>query len=264
MIKYKTFEEIELIRISSLLVGKTLAKVAEYIKPGVKTIELDKIGETFIRDHGAIPSFKGYNGFTSSLCISVNEEVVHGIPSQRELKDGDIVSIDCGVYLNGFHGDSAYTFLVGDVKEDVVELCQTTLKCLTEAVKLGVAGNKLGDLCSVPQTIAEAKGFGVVRDLVGHGLGRNLHEAPEVPNYGKKNSGLELKEGLVLAVEPMINQGTHKIKVLKDKWTIVTQDGKPSAHYEHDIAIKKGTVDVLSTFEYIEEAIKKNINLKSF
>jgi methionyl aminopeptidase len=263
LIHYKTSEEIELIRISSLLVGQTLATVAEFIKPGIKTIELDKIGESFIRDHAAIPTFKGYNGFPGSLCISVNEEVVHGIPSQRELKDGDIVSVDCGVYLNGYHGDSAYTFLVGDVVEEVVDLCKTTLDCLNESIKFGVAGNRLGDISNVPQSIAEKKGYGVVRDLVGHGLGKNLHESPEVPNYGKKGFGLELKEGLVLAVEPMINLGTYRVKTLKDKWTIVTQDGKPSAHYEHDIAIRKGKVDILSTFEYIDEAIRKNSNLKS-
>jgi methionyl aminopeptidase len=255
MVYLKTDEEIALIRLSSLLVGKTLAEVARYIRPGVTTLELDRIAEEFIRDNGGVPSFKGYNGFSGSLCISVNEQVVHGIPGTRVLLDGDVVSVDCGVYMNGFHGDSAYTFEVGDVAPEIRKLLKVTKESLLLGIAQAVDGNRMGDLGSAVQTHAENHGYGVVRELVGHGLGRNLHEAPEVPNYGKKGSGVKLVEGMVLAIEPMINMGTKNVKQLRDGWTIVTADGKPSAHFEHDVVVRKGKAEVLSTFEFIEEVI---------
>tara|TARA_B100000401_G_scaffold437311_1_gene382604 strand:- start:658 stop:1437 length:780 start_codon:yes stop_codon:yes gene_type:complete len=255
MIFYKTREEIELIRISSLLVGKTLAEVAKIIEPGVTTLQLDKIAEEFIRDNGATPSFKGYGGFPNSLCTSVNEAVVHGIPNNVPLQEGDIVSVDCGVYKNEFHGDSAYTFEVGEVKPEIKKLLQVTKECLEKALDVSVSGNRIGDIGYAVQQHAEHNSYGVVRDLVGHGLGRSLHEKPEVPNYGKRGRGYKMKEGLVLAIEPMINMGVKDVVQLKDGWTIVTKDGKPSAHFEHDVAIMKGEVEVLSTFEFIEEVL---------
>ena len=255
MIYYKTREEIELIRISSLLVGKTLAEVAKEIKPGVTTLQLDKIAEEFIQDNGATPSFKGYGGFPSSLCTSVNEAVVHGIPNNIPLKDGDIVSVDCGVYKNEFHGDSAFTFEVGEVSPDVKKLLNVTKQCLEKALDVAVSGNRIGDIGYAVQQHAEYNSYGVVRDLVGHGLGRSLHEKPEVPNFGKRGRGYKMKEGLVLAIEPMINMGVKDVVQLKDGWTIVTKDGKPSAHFEHDVAVMKGKVEVLSTFEFIEEVL---------
>ncbi len=255
MIFYKTREEIELIRISSLLVGKTLAEVAKIIEPGVTTLQLDKIAEEFIRDNGATPSFKGYGGFPNSLCTSVNEAVVHGIPNNVPLQEGDIVSVDCGVYKNEFHGDSAYTFEVGEVKPEIKKLLQVTKECLEKALDVSVSGNRIGDIGYAVQQHAENNSYGVVRDLVGHGLGRSLHEKPEVPNYGKRGRGYKMKEGLVLAIEPMINMGVKDVVQLKDGWTIVTKDGKPSAHFEHDVAIMKGEVEVLSTFEFIEEVL---------
>lgn len=255
MIFYKTREEIELIRISSLLVGKTLAEVAKRIKPGVTTMQLDKIAEEFIRDNGASPSFKGYGGFPGSLCTSVNDAVVHGIPNDQPLNDGDIVSVDCGVFKNDFHGDSAYTFEVGDVKPEIKKLLQVTKECLDKALEVSVSGNRIGDIGYAVQQHAESNSYGVVRDLVGHGLGRSLHEKPEVPNYGKRGRGYKMKEGLVLAIEPMINMGVKDVVQLKDGWTIVTKDGKPSAHFEHDVAVMKGKVEVLSTFEFIEEVL---------
>ena len=255
MIYYKTREEIELIRISSLLVGKTLAEVAKEIKPGVTTLQLDKIAEEFIQDNGATPSFKGYGGFPSSLCTSVNEAVVHGIPNNIPLKDGDIVSVDCGVYKNEFHGDSAFTFEVGEVSPDVKKLLKVTKQCLEKALDVAVSGNRIGDIGYAVQQHAEFNSYGVVRDLVGHGLGRSLHEKPEVPNFGKRGKGYKMKEGLVLAIEPMINMGVKDVVQLKDGWTIVTKDGKPSAHFEHDVAVMRGKVEVLSTFEFIEEVL---------
>ena len=257
MIFYKTRDEIELIRKSSLLVGKTLAEVAKRVKPGVTTLELDKVAEEFIRDNGASPSFKGYGGFPNSLCTSVNEAVVHGVPNDIPLEEGDIVSVDCGVYLNEFHGDSAYTFEIGEVKPEVKKLIEVTKECLNKALEVAVSGNRIGDIGFAVQQHAESNSYGVVRDLVGHGLGRSLHEKPEVPNYGKRGRGYKMKEGLVLAIEPMINMGTKDVMQLKDGWTIVTRDGKPSAHFEHDVAIMKGEVEVLSTFEYIEEVLNK-------
>ena len=255
MIYLKTNAEIELIRESSLLVGKTLAEVAKLIKPGVKTIDLDKRAEEYIRDHGAVPGFKGYNGFPYTLCISLNENVVHGFPSDRELKDGDIVSVDCGTLKNGFYGDSAYTFAVGEVNGETLELMKRTKESLYIGIEMAVAGNRIGDIGNAIQKYVEGFGYSVVRDLVGHGLGKNLHEKPEVPNYGHRGTGPKLKEGMVLAIEPMINLGTKKVVQEKDGWTIRTADRKPSAHFEHDVAIRKGKVEVLSTFDYIEEII---------
>ena len=258
MIDYKTEEEIEIQKESSLLVGKTLAEVAKLIQPGVTTLDLDKVAEEFIRDHNAIPGFKDYNGFPNSLCTSVNEQVVHGIPNNTPLREGDIVSVDCGVYMNEFFGDSAYTFAVGEVSAEIQQLLDVTKQSLLLGLEQAIVGNRIGDIGSSIQKYSESFGYGVVRELVGHGLGRSLHEAPEVPNYGRKKSGLKLKEGLVLAIEPMINLGVKEVKQLNDGWTIVTADGKPSAHFEHDVAIRKGKPEVLSTFEYIEEVINKN------
>lgn len=257
-IVYKSAEEIELIRLSSLLVGKTLAEVALHLKPGVTTAKLDEIAEQFIRDHGAVPSFKGYQGYKASLCISINEEVVHGIPGKREVKEGDIVSIDCGVYMNGFHGDSAYTFPVLVTDNDTLKLLRVTLNCLEAGIQKAKAANRVGDISSAIQEMAERHGYGVVRELVGHGVGKSLHEKPEVPNYGKKGSGAVLKSGMTLAIEPMINMGTKNVKQLSDGWTVVTLDKKNSAHYEHTIAVTNGDVDILSSFKEIEIAIEKN------
>jgi methionyl aminopeptidase len=257
MIYIKTEEEIELIRESSLLVGKALAEVAKLITPGKKTIELDRIAEEYIRDHKAKPGFKGYNGFPYTLCISINEHVVHGFPSERELKDGDIVSVDCGVIKNGFYGDSAYTFAVGEVKEELLKLMESTKKSLYEGIEMAFAGNRVGDIGFAVQSYVEQFGYSVVRDLVGHGLGKSLHEKPEVPNYGKRGSGPVLKEGMVLAIEPMINLGTRKVIQENDGWTIRTADLMPSAHFEHDIVVRKGEAEILSTFEYIEEVLNR-------
>ena len=258
MIFYKTGEEIERIRKSSLLVGKTLAEVAKKIKPGVSTLELDKLAEEFIRDHGAEPGFLGYGGFPNSLCTSVNEAVVHGIPNDKPLENGDIVSIDCGVLLDEFYGDSAYTFEVGEVTAEVKKLLDVTKACLDLAVQQTVSGNRIGDIGFAVQHHAEKNGYGLVRELVGHGLGRGLHEKPEVPNYGRKGKGHKLKPGIVLAIEPMINLGRKEVTQLPDGWTIVTKDKLPSAHFEHDVAIMtNGKTEVLSSFEEIEKVIKE-------
>jgi len=258
MVFYKTKEEIELLRESSLLVGKTLAEVAKLIKPGVTTLQLDKIAEEFIRDNGAEPGFLGYGGFPNTLCTSVNEAVVHGVPNDKPLIDGDIVSVDCGTLLNGFYGDSAYTFEIGEVTPEIHKLLEVTKECLNKAVEAAVSGNRIGDIGYAVQKHAEDFGYGVVRELVGHGLGRGLHEKPEVPNYGRRGRGLKMKEGLVIAIEPMINLGVKEVSQLEDGWTIVTKDRKPSAHFEHDVAIGKGKAEVLSTFKYIEEVLNKN------
>lgn len=252
----KTEEEINLIRISSLLVGKTLAEVAKHIRPGVTTAHLDKIAEEFIRDNDAVPSFKGYYGFPASLCISVNDVVVHGIPGSYEIKDGDIVSVDCGVFKNGFHGDSAYSFAVGNVDKRSLELLERTKQSLYNAIAVAIAGNRIGDIGYAVQSYVEGFGYGVVRDLVGHGLGSRLHEKPEVPNYGRRGTGSKLMEGMVLAIEPMINLGTSQVHYDKDGWTIRSADRLPSAHFEHDIVVRKGKAEILSTFEYIEEVVK--------
>ena len=254
---YKTKEEIELIRESSLLVGKTLAEVAKVIKPGVTTLSLDKVAYEFINDNNAVPAFLNYSGFPNSLCISVNSQVVHGIPGKYELKDGDIVSVDCGVVKNTFFGDSAYTFAIGEVSPEVLNLLKVTEESLYRAIETAVVGKRLGDIGEAVQSHAESHGFSVVRELVGHGIGRNLHEAPEVPNYGKRGAGLKLQEGLVIAIEPMINLGKKSIKQDNDGWTIRTTDNLASAHFEHTVAIGKEKADILSSFKYIEEVLNK-------
>jgi len=257
----KTPEEIELIKKSSLLVGKTLAEVAKEIKPGVPLTYLDRIGEQYIRDHKAVPSFKGYNGFPAALCISVNDVVVHGIPNDTVLNDGDIVSVDCGVYCNGYHGDYAYTFGVGEISEEKRLLLQRTKASLYEAIKVAIIGNTIGDIGYAVQHYVERYGYGVVRELCGHGIGKKLHELPDIPNYGYPKKGMPLRKGMVFCVEPMINQGTHRVYVEKDQWTVRTQDGKPSAHFEHQLAITPQGTEVLSTYEYIEEILKKENRL---
>jgi len=256
-IRIKTDEEVELIRESSLLVGRTLAEAAALIKPGVTTLQLDTIAEEFIRDNGAEPGFKGYGGFPNTLCASLNEAVVHGIPNDRPLENGDLISLDCGVLKNGFYGDSAYTFEVGEVAPEIQKLLSVTKECLTLAIEQAVTGKRIGDIGAVVQTHAEENGFGVVRELVGHGLGRELHEAPEVPNYGRRGNGLRLVDGMVLAIEPMINLGTREVLTDEDGWTIVTKDRKVSAHFEHDIVVRKGKADILSSFVEIEKVINK-------
>jgi len=256
-IRIKTDEEVELMRVSSLLVGRTLAEVAALVKPGATTLQLDAIAEEFIRDNGAEPGFKGYGGFPNTLCTSLNEAVVHGIPNDRPLESGDVISIDCGVLKNEFYGDSAYTFEVGEVDPEIQKLLRVTKECLTLAIGQAVTGKRIGDIGAAVQMHAEANGYGVVRELVGHGLGRELHEAPEVPNYGRRGNGPRLVDGMVLAIEPMINLGTHEILTHEDGWTIVTRDRKVSAHFEHDIVVRKGQADVLSSFVEIEKVINK-------
>jgi methionyl aminopeptidase len=257
MVHLKTAEEIELLRQSSLLVGKTLAAVARVIGEGVSTIALDKVAEEFIRDNGGVPAFKGYRGFPGSLCISVNSQVVHGIPGKYELESGDVISVDCGVKMNGFYGDSAFTFPVGEVKEETLNLLRVTKESLYKGIEKAIAGNRMGDVSEAIQTHAEKHGYGVVRELVGHGVGRNLHEEPEVPNYGRKGSGPKLAAGLVIAIEPMINMGTKNVKQHSDGWTITTADGQPSAHYEHTIAVAANKADILSSFDEIEQVLKE-------
>lgn len=252
---FKTEDEIELIRKSSLLVGKTLGEIAARIQPGVTPQELDKLADTFIRDHGGFPGFLGYGGFPNSICASVNSAVVHGIPTAEPLKDGDIISVDIGVLMDGYWGDSAYTFAVGKVSAETEKLLEVTKESLYKGIEQAVAGKRMGDLAYAVQSHAESHGFGVVRELVGHGLGRDLHEAPEVPNYGRRGQGMVLMPGLVLAIEPMINQGTRNIKQLRDGWTILTEDGKPSAHFEHTVVVRKDKAEVLSSFEWIEKAL---------
>lgn len=258
MIVYKTKEEIELIRQSGLLLGKTHAEVAKHIRPGVKTIELDRVAETFIRDHGGVPSFKGYNKYPSSLCISVNEAVVHGIPGDYELKEGDIVSIDCGILLTGFHSDSAYTYPVGEISPDVKKLLLVTKEALYKGIELVKSGSRIGDISHAIQKYVETHNLSVIRELVGHGVGKALHEAPEVPNFGKRGRGTKLKEGLVIAIEPMVNLGRRNVIQDRDGWTIRTADRKPSAHFEHTVAINNGECDILTTFEFIEQEYKIN------
>ncbi len=262
MLYYKTQEDIELIRESSLLVSKTLAEVAKHIRVGISSLELDRIAEEFIRDHGGVPAFLDYNGFPNSLCISVNSQVVHGIPNETSLKDGDICSVDCGVLKNGFYGDSAFTFVIGDVGQETLRLLTVTRECLYKGIEMAVAGNRLGDVSAAVQQHAEANGYSVVRELVGHGIGRSLHEKPEVPNYGKRGSGMVLKEGLVIAIEPMINMGGRAVVHERDGWTVRTADNKPSAHFEHTVAVRKNKADILSSFDCIEEALKENQNIK--
>jgi methionyl aminopeptidase len=255
MIYLKSNEELELLSESNLLVSRTLGELAGKIKPGVTTLELDRFAEEYIRDHKGIPAFLGYNGFPKTLCTSVNSEVVHGIPSSYKLKDGDIISIDCGVKLNGFYGDSAYTFEVGEVNIAVKKLLKTTKESLYMGIEKAVDGNRLGDISSAIQQYAENAGYSVVREMVGHGLGKNLHEEPEVPNYGKKGSGIRLQAGMVLCLEPMINMGSRYILQEADGWTIRTRDNQPSAHFELAVAVKKKEPLILSTFRFVEEAL---------
>jgi len=258
---YKTGEQIDLIRISSLLVGNTLATVAGIMRPGITTDEMDAVAEDYIRSNAGTPSFKNYKGYPKTLCISVNEEVVHGIPGKRVLKEGDVVSVDCGVFKNGYHGDSAYTFAIGPVSPETEKLLRVTKESLLSGIEKAVAGNRLGDVSHAIQSHAEASNFGVVRELVGHGIGRRLHEKPEVPNFGKRGGGMVLKAGLVIAIEPMINQGKKSVRQLDDGWTITTADRMPSAHFEHTVAVQQGKADVLSSFAAIEEAINLNNHL---
>lgn len=255
MIFLKTDEEIELMREANRLVGMTQGELAKLIKPGITTIYLDKIAEEFIRDNGAIPSFLGYNGFPYSLCISVNDNVVHGFPSDYVLQEGDIISVDCGTEKNGFCGDSAYTFCVGEVAENVKALLRTTKEALYQGIEKAVEGNRVGDVGDAVQTYCEKRGYTVVRELVGHGIGRKMHEAPEVPNYGKRGTGPLLKKGMCIAIEPMINMGSRNVVFESDGWTVRTRDRKPSAHFEHTVAIRQGKADILSTFEYVEAVL---------
>jgi methionyl aminopeptidase len=259
LIHYKTLEEIELMRAAAQVVSRTLGIVAAEIKPGVTPLQLDKLAETYIRDQGAEPAFLGLYGFPNTLCMSKNEQVVHGIPDNQPLVDGDIISVDCGAKLHGFYGDHAYTFAVGEVSAEVQKLLRVTLESLYLGIEQAVEGNRIGDISFAVQQHAEKNGYGVVRELVGHGLGRKLHEKPEVPNYGKRGSGPRIQNGLVIAIEPMINMGVKNIKQLEDGWTIITADKKPSAHFEHDVAIVDGKPEILSTFKYVEEALAKTL-----
>ena len=255
MIYYKTEEEIELVRKSSLLVAKTHAEIAGLIKPGITSLALDKIAEEFIRDNGGVPAFKGYGGFPNTLCMSPNDQVVHGIPDDRCLENSEILSVDCGVVMNGYYGDSAFTYEVGEVDAETKQLLKVTKESLYKGIEKAVAGNRIGDIGYAVQCHAESYGYGVVRELVGHGVGKSLHESPEVPNYGRRGKGVMLKEGLVIAIEPMINMGTKRILQHNDGWTITTIDNKPSAHFEHTIVVRKGKAEILSSFEEIEKKI---------
>lgn len=257
MIHYKSSAEIELMRESAQLVSKTLGMLAEHVVPGITPLQLDKLADTFIRDNGAVPGFLGLYNYPKSIITSVNEQVVHGIPTDRPLQEGDVVGIDIGVLKNGFYGDHAYTFAVGEIAEPVKQLLRITKESLYLGIEQCVVGNRIGDISYAVQHHAESHGYGVVRELVGHGLGRKMHESPEVPNFGKRGSGPKIKEGLVIAIEPMINMGTRRVIQLDDGWTIVTADKMPSAHFEHNVAVVNGKPDVLSTFSYIEEALKK-------
>jgi methionyl aminopeptidase len=263
MIYYKTNEEIEIIRQNCLLVCKVLEYVGQTIRPGLSSAELDRAAEELIRDHGATPAFKGYRGFPATLCVSINEQVVHGIPARdRVFQEGDIVSVDCGVYKDDFFGDAAYTFPLGEVDEEVMALCRVTLEALYKAIDQAVAGRRLGDIGFAVQHFVERENpYGVVRELVGHGIGRALHESPEVPNYGKRGRGILLREGLVIAIEPMVNLGKRDVRTAKDGWTIIAKDQKPSAHYEHTVAVRKGKADILSDHRPIEAVIRANSNV---
>jgi len=255
MIYLKTDEEIELLRESNLLVGKTLGEVAKVIKPGVTTLELDKIAETFIRDNKGIPGFLDYDGFPNTLCTSVNDQVVHGIPNTTPLKEGDIVSVDCGVLMNGYYGDSAFTFAVGEIKPEVKALLDATKESLYKGIAAAIEGNRIGDIGYAVQNHCESQGYSVVREMVGHGVGKGLHEAPEVPNYGRRGNGIKLRKGMVIAIEPMINLGKRQIVLEDDQWTIRTFDRSVSAHFEHTIAVGKSKSDILSSFKFVEEVL---------
>lgn len=254
----KTEDEIELLRAANLLVSATLTEIAKIVKPGVTTRELDTLAEQFIRDHGAIPTFKGFPNpmggpFPASICTSVNDVVVHGVPSDTPLQDGDIVSVDCGTLLDGFCGDSCYTFCVGEVSDDVKQLLRTTKESLYEGIKAATVGVRIGDIGSAVQTHCERAGYGVVREFVGHGIGHEMHEEPMVPNYGKRGNGKQIKNGLCIAIEPMITMGSAEIALLEDRWSVVTRDRLPAAHFEHTIAIHHGKADILSSFSAIEQ-----------
>ena len=255
MIQIKSREEIELMRESALIVSKTLGEIAKIIKPGISTLELDKIAEECIRDHGAIPGFLGLYDFPNTLCMSPNEQVVHGIPNSQPLIEGDIISVDCGALKNGFYGDHAYTFAVGDIDPKTKKLLEVTKESLYVGIREFRTGQRVGDVGHAIQKFTEDRGYGVVRELVGHGLGREMHEDPEMPNYGRRGRGKKFAEGMVVAIEPMINLGTHRIKQFSDGWTIKTADEKPSAHFEHDVAIVNGKPELLSTFKYVNEAL---------
>ncbi len=261
-IYYKTESEIRKIRESSLIVSNTLTEVAKAIKPGVSGAQLDKLAEDFIESAGAKPAFKGYRGFPGTLCISVNAQVVHGIPGNYILKEGDIVSVDCGVVKDGFYGDSAYTFAVGVISPDIEHLLKITKESLYKGIEAACGGNRIGDIGEAIQKFVESHNYGVVRELVGHGIGRSLHEAPDVPNYGRRGNGQKLKAGMVICIEPMINMGTKNVKQEADGWTMTTADGKPSAHFEHTIAITDGKALILTSFEKIEEVERKTVEVK--
>ena len=264
MIHIRSTQEIETIRKSALLVSATLAEVAKMLKPGITTLSIDVMAETFIRDNGATPSFKGYHGFPFSLCISVNDVVVHGFPGAYELKDGDIISVDCGCYMNGYHGDSAYTFAIGNVKPETLKLMRVTKESLFLGVEQAKEHNRVGDISyAVEYHTNRVNGYGVVRDLVGHGVGKNLHEDPQVPNWGRRGDGKKLKEGMVLAIEPMINMGTREVYTREDKWTVATVDHKPSAHFEHTTAVRKNKGEPLSDFSIIEAVERLNTELNT-
>lgn len=264
MIYYKTQAEVELMRESSLLVSATLAEVAKLLKPGMTTLEVDAIAEKFILANGAVPNFKNYKGYPFATCISVNDAVVHGFPNDIPLKDGDVVSVDCGVYKNGFHGDSAYTFAIGSISDEIKQLLRVTKESLDLGIEKAVTNNRVGDISFAIQEFTEKKHkYGVVRELVGHGLGKSLHEDPQVPNYGKRGSGQKLRDGLVIAIEPMINLGKKEVFYDDDGWTVRTKDGLPSAHYEHNVCVRKGTADILSSFTEIEKNEKANPHLDS-
>lgn len=255
MIIYKTEEEIELMRQAALVVSRTLGMLAKEIRPGVTPKKLDEMAEEYIRSQGAIPGFKGLYGCPSTLLTSVNEAVVHGLPTDRPLQDGDIVSVDCGAKLNGYYGDHAYTFEVGEVKPEIKMLLKVTKECLYLGIAEAKVGNRIEDIGYAIQQHAEKHGYGVVRELVGHGIGKTMHEDPQIPNYGRRGRGKKIQNGLTIAIEPMINMGTHRVSQLDDNWTIVTQDGRPSAHFEHDVAVVDGKPVILSTFDYIYEAL---------
>ena len=255
MIYLKTDEEIELLREANLVVARTLAEVAKVIAPGVTTLKLDAVAEEYIRSQGAVPGFKGYGGFPGTLCVSVNENVVHGIPSNYALREGDIVSVDCGAVKDGFNGDSTYTFCVGEVSEEVKNLLRTTKESLYVGIEKAVEGNRIGDIGHAVQEYCEKRGYSVVRELCGHGVGKRLHEEPDVPNYGRKGTGPLIKNGMVIAIEPMINMGSKTIVIERDGWTCRTKDRKPSAHFEHTIAVHGGKPDILSSFAYVEEVL---------
>jgi methionyl aminopeptidase len=263
MIIYKTDEQVELMQISALLVSQTLSEIAGVLKAGMTTLAIDKLANEFILDNGAVPSFYNFNGFPFHIITSVNDVVVHGFPGKEELRDGDVISVDVGVIKNTYHGDHAYTFIIGEAKAEVIQLVKITKESVFEGIKQAVVGKRMGDIGYAIQAHNERYGYGVVKDFVGHGLGQDMHEEPQVPNYGRKGNGMLLKENLVLAIEPMINMGTKDVFLDKDGWTVRTEDGKPSVHFEHDVCVKKGTALILSDYSIIEQAEKKNNNLNT-